>query len=242
MGGTALPHVARAAAIAGIGWVVLNRDAEYLHELRKTYRIPAFSITSDHEEIGRIQGRQLAALLPNGGVSPIYSGSLGKSGSQAADSGMYETKPSDVQLKLMKAQWTEASAHRTVSSWLRLSTSQQTPLDMIAAQDDSMALGARKAFKEILNTEARDRWLKFALPRLRWSSEQRAGVGAQGLLAATIYVPPNAGKALEMLVQAIQAGSMPPERTLTVPVWYPAIEVLTTAQAERTRALSAGRA
>ena len=33
-----------------------------------------------------------------------------------------------------------------------------------------------------------------------------------------------------------------PERTLTVPVSYPAIEVLATAQAERMRALSAGRA
>jgi ABC-type sugar transport system substrate-binding protein len=61
VGGTALPQVARAAAIAGIGWVVLNRDVEYIPELRKAYRVPAFCITSDHEEIGRIQGRQLGA-------------------------------------------------------------------------------------------------------------------------------------------------------------------------------------
>src|SRR5438477_10947304 len=42
-GGTALPQVARAAAAAEIGWVVLNRDMEYPQELRRTYRIPAFS-------------------------------------------------------------------------------------------------------------------------------------------------------------------------------------------------------
>ena len=36
VGGTALPQVARAAATAGIGWAVLNRDAAYLDELRKT--------------------------------------------------------------------------------------------------------------------------------------------------------------------------------------------------------------
>src|SRR4029077_6497562 len=65
VGGTALPQVARAAAIAGIGWVVLKREVEYISELRKAYRVPAFSITSDHEEIGRIQGRQFAALLPH---------------------------------------------------------------------------------------------------------------------------------------------------------------------------------
>ncbi|MGA7379952.1 MAG: substrate-binding domain-containing protein, partial [Terriglobales bacterium] len=54
VGGTALPQVARAAAMAGIGWVVLNREVEYVADLRKTYRIPAFTLTSDHEEVGRI--------------------------------------------------------------------------------------------------------------------------------------------------------------------------------------------
>src|SRR5579864_1422536 len=68
VGGTALPQVARAAAVAGIGWVVLNRDVEYIVELRKAYRVPAFSITSDHEGIGRIQGRQFGVLLPHGGA------------------------------------------------------------------------------------------------------------------------------------------------------------------------------
>src|SRR5579863_3148433 len=48
VGGTALPQVARAAGIAGIGWVVLNRDVEYIPELRKAFRVPAFSVTSDH--------------------------------------------------------------------------------------------------------------------------------------------------------------------------------------------------
>ncbi len=242
VGGTALPHVARAATSAGIGWVVLNRDAEYLAELRQTYRNPAFSITSDHEEIGRIQGRQMAAFLPQGGSVLYIQGPSESLAAKQRTSGLYETKPSDVQLKLMKAQWTEASAYRTVSSWLRLSTSQQTPVDLIAAQDDSMALGARKALKEVINLTARERWL--SLPFLGCDGLPNSGQAwvRKGLLAATIYVPPNAGKALEMLVQAIQAGSMTPERTLTVPVSYPAIEVLATAQAERMRALSAGRA
>ena len=50
-GGTALPQVARAAASSAIGWVVVNRDADYLAEFRASYKVPCFSITSDHEEI-----------------------------------------------------------------------------------------------------------------------------------------------------------------------------------------------
>jgi ABC-type sugar transport system substrate-binding protein len=67
-GSTVLPHVARAAAAAGIGWAVLSRDAEYINELRTVFRVPAFVVTADHEEIGRIQGRQLIALLPTGAL------------------------------------------------------------------------------------------------------------------------------------------------------------------------------
>ena len=202
VGGTAMPQVARAAAMAGIGWVVLNRDVEYIAELRKAYRVPAFSITSDHEEIGRIQGRQFAALLPNGGDVLYIQGPSENLAAKQRTFGMYETKPADVQVKLMKAQWTEASAYRTVSSWLRLSTSQQTHLDLIAAQDDSMALGARKAFQEEINLELRDRWLK--LPYIGCDGLPNSGQTwvRRGLLTATIFVPPNAGTALEMLVEA----------------------------------------
>src|SRR5713101_5922945 len=68
VGGTALPQVARAAVSAGVGWAVLNRDANYIQELRRTSSAPIFSISSDHLEIGRIQGKQFAALLPRGGT------------------------------------------------------------------------------------------------------------------------------------------------------------------------------
>jgi ribose transport system substrate-binding protein len=67
VGGTTFPIVARAAAEAGIGWVVLNRDTDYIAEIRKIPNVPVFGITSNHEEIGRIQGRQFAVLLPKGG-------------------------------------------------------------------------------------------------------------------------------------------------------------------------------
>jgi ribose transport system substrate-binding protein len=222
--------------------VVLNRDVEYISELRKAYRVPAFCITSDHEEIGRIQGRQLEAILPKGGSVLYIQGPSDSLAAKQRTFGMYETKPAEVQVKLMKAQWTEASAHRTVSSWLRLSTSQQTHLDLIAAQDDSMAMGARKAIQEELNLRSRERWLK--LPYIGCDGLPDSGQSwvRRGLLTATIFVPPNAGTAIEMLVDAIQNGTMPVERSLIAPVSIPALDVLALPDTAKPRAFSAGKA
>jgi ribose transport system substrate-binding protein len=240
VGGTALPQVARAAAIAGIAWVILNRDVDYVADLRKNYRVPVFGITSDHEQIGRIQGRQFAAMLPRGGSVLYIQGPAESLAAKQRTAGMNETKPADVKVKLMKAQWTEASAYRTVSSWLRLSTSQQTHLDLIAAQDDSMALGARKAFEEEPNPEARERWLK--LPFIGCDGLPNSGQSwvRQGLLTATIYVPPNAGTALDVLTQALRNGTMPPERSMITPVPVPSLEALIASHAQNTHSLSAG--
>ena len=138
--------------------------------------------------------------------------------------GMYETKPVAIQVKLMKGNWTEASAYKAVSSWLKLSTSQQTPIDVIAAQNDVMALGARKAFQEI--GAARARFL--AAPYIGIDRVSQTGQAwlRRGLLNATIIVPTNTGQALDMLVHAVQTGTLPPEKTLTVPKSLPIVEEL----------------
>src|SRR6202158_2310486 len=67
-GGTAFPQVARAAVAAGIGWVVLKHEVDYVVQLRRTFKVPVFAISSDHEAVGRIQGQQFVVLLTNGGL------------------------------------------------------------------------------------------------------------------------------------------------------------------------------
>lgn len=221
--GTPLAQVAKAAASAGIGWVVLNREVDYLAELRRSFAVPLFSISSNHEDVGRIQGRQMAALLPNGGTALLVQGPSGSDAAQQRTSGMMETKPANIQIRSMKAQWTEASAHTAVSSWLRLAIAKDLGIGLVAAQDDSMALGARKAFEEHQN---RERWLK--LPFIGCDGVVTTGQTwvRQGLLAATVVIPPDAGTAVEMLVKALRAGTQPTERTLTTPSSFPPLPSL----------------
>lgn len=226
VGGTALPQVARAAAAAEIGWAVLNRDASYIEDLRKNSTAPIFAISSDHAEIGRIQGRQFAALLPRGGTVLYIQGPSENSAAKERTVGMQETKPANIQIIALRGQWTEESAQRGVRSWLKLTTSQKATLDLIGAQDDSMAIGARKAFEELSNEADRERFLK--LPFTGCDGLPKTGQAwvRSGLLTATVFVPPNTGQAIEMFVQAIQQKKRPPERVLTVPTSIPQLSAL----------------
>lgn len=223
VGATALPQVARAAVAEGIGWCILNRDAPYVPDLRRLGKAPVFTITSDHVEIGRIQGRQFAALLPQGGSVLYIQGPSENSAAKERTAGMMETKPANIHVTLLRAQWTEDSAQRSVRSWLKLSTSQRAAIDVVGAQDDSMAIGARHAFQEVESESDRDRWLR--LPYTGCDGLPKTGQAwvKNGTLAATIFVPPNAGQAIEMLVGAIRDRKSGPERALIDPVSIPLI-------------------
>jgi ribose transport system substrate-binding protein len=223
LGATSLPQVARAASAAGIGWVVLNRFAEYLPELRRANRAPAFSVSSDHLEIGRIQGLQFAALLPQGGSIIYIQGPSENSAAKDRTIGMQETKPANIRVNMLKGQWTEESAYKAVLSWTRLPTSAKQAVDLVAAQDDSMAMGARKAMKERPDAAVREKWLRLPFTGCDGLVNTGQKFVRSGMLAATVVVPPNTQPALEMLVAAIQQEKNPLEQVLTVPSSFPSL-------------------
>ena len=226
VGGTGFPQVARAAAAAGIAWVVLNREVNYLTDLRHQYRVPIFSVSSDHEEIGRIQGKQVAALLPKGGSILLIQGAVESTAAKYRTSGFYETRPAGVDVRVIKSNWTEAGAYRAVSSWLKLSTSLQNSLDMVVSQNDAMAMGARKAFDEIADVNAHERFASLAYLGIDGVPSTGQSWFRSGLLDATIVVPPNTEIAVELLAQSVQTGTIPPEKTLIAPKSMPTIEEL----------------
>jgi len=221
-GGTAFPQVARAAAAAGIGWVVLNHEVDYVAELRRKYKVPVFTLSSDHQEVGAIQGKQFGALLPNGGNILYIEGPANSSAAKDRTIGMMKTKPANIQVKTMRANWTEESAYRTVSSWLRLRTSQESHVDLVGAQDDSMAMGARKAFSDIPEAE-RARWMKIPITGCDGMPKTGQAWVRNGTLAATIFIRPNTDLAIEMLAEAFKSGTALPESKMTEPESVPSL-------------------
>jgi ribose transport system substrate-binding protein len=238
VGGTALPQVGKAAVTAGIAWAVLNREIEYISDLRKSFQVPIFSVASNHEEIGRLQARQTAALLPKGGTILYLEGPSENYAAKLRTVGFHEAKPANVQVKAIRGQWTETSAQKAIGSWLRLSTSRQARIDAIISHNDAMAIGARKAFQELSDVRERDRWLN--LPYTGVDGVPKTGQAwvKSGLLAATVVVPTNTDVAIEMLTRALQTGLQPPEKNLTTPHSFPSIEELARTFGQKSRAVS----
>jgi len=184
-------QVAKAAVEAGIGWGIVNREVDYLPELRRIANAPVFAVTGDHREVGEIQARQFEALLKgdDGGVLYIEGPSAGTT-ARLRSGGMNAAKKLAIPVTTIRGDWTEQSGYHAVMSWLALSTSRRTDIRVVGSQNDAMAMGARKAFEGSENAREPNKWL--ALPFT--GVDGLPGTGQkwvkQGILAATVITPP----------------------------------------------------
>ncbi len=222
--GTGMPQVAKAAVGAGIGWGIINSDPDYVSELRREGQVPVFSVSTDQSEVGRIQGKQMAALVAKGNVLYV-EGPFNSTATQHRTKGMLSTKPAAVELKMLKGDWTERSAHQAAKSWLSLGSSRQLEIRAVICQNDAMAMGARKACVGLTEKD-REQWLNIPFTGCDGVTKTGQDWVRRGLLKATIITAPAAGIALEILAKAVTAGSMPPDRTLIPPKSFPAVDEL----------------
>jgi ribose transport system substrate-binding protein len=225
-GRTGFPKIAAAATGAGLSWVVLNCEANYMAELRSSSGVPTFAVSADNRTVGRIQGRQLAALLPNGGSVLYVQGPSHSTVTEQRTEGMMETKPAQVNVRVLKSvSWNEDSGFHSVESWLRLSTARNEHIDVVQGQNDSLAAGARRAIEEqtlgVGNGKSQLAFLGVdGLPRTGQAWVR------QGILLATVIVPVVTPPALDTVVAAIRGRVHPPERTLVAPESFPAANKL----------------
>jgi len=224
--GTSLMQVAQGAVTAGIGWAIANREGDYVAELRKKSKVPVFAVTVDHHEVGRIQGRQLGALLPDGGLVLCILGPTSNPAFKMRLEGLESTKPANVQMRTLPGKLTEQSGYEAVVNWLSLSTSRSSPVKLVMAQNDEMVMGARRAIAEKITLQDRERWSN--LPYLGCDACPGAGQKwvRNGSLTASVLLPPSAGRALEMMVKALISGEQPAERTAISPTPFPEMEKL----------------
>jgi ribose transport system substrate-binding protein len=226
VGGTALPQVARAASAAGIGWGVLINVPDYLGELRRQATAPVFSVSTDQEEIGRIQGSQIAALLPRGGSVLYIQGPSEHFAAKLRTVGMQATLPPNIRVSGLRGNWTEGGAARAVSSWLKLTSANKLRVDLVAAQNDLMAMAARKVFASVSDITDREHWMSIPFVGVDGLVKTGQAWVREGALAATVIMPPSAGHALGMMVEALAKSAVPAEKNWLPPESFPPIAEL----------------
>jgi ribose transport system substrate-binding protein len=215
--GEGLERVARNAARAGIGWVLLNRKVGYLESLRQEWpRLPISTVGTDQLEVGRIQGRQARALLPKGGSMLYLQGPADTSVAQERHAGLQEAIAGmKIETKVLHAEWTEESAEKGVVAWLRLRTSESFHPGLVSAQNDTMAMGARKAL-----LAQRQEWSRLPFTGCDGLPEGGQRLVDTKLLAATVVIPSNAGPAVELVARCLK-GEPAPAQVVQTPRSYP---------------------
>ena len=212
-----LPRVAKAAAAAGIGWVISNALVDYLKVLRKNAKAPVFGVSQDHPEVGRMQGRQIRAILPRGGAILYLRGPATNFLAAQRSDALESELGVNIQFKSLKIQWTEESAYNSVTSWLRLSTVHAHDTQLIAAQNTDFIQAARRAFEDNTSADERKKWLGLPYCGVSVPSQVKQLVDS-GTLTAAIVTPVTLDTALEILVRHLQTRSQPTLQTF-VKAW-----------------------
>lgn len=216
--GEGLERVARNAARAGISWVLLNRSVSYLDSLRREHpQLAIAAVGSDQLATGRIQGRQLRALLPKGGNVLYLQGPRDTSTAQERLQGAKETlEGSGIQLRILEGDWSAAGAEKVVSNALRLKTADVLKPDLVAAQNDAMAMGTRQALLAV-----RAEWARVPFIGCDGLPEGGQRLVKMKQLAATIVSPSNAGPAVDLIARWLKTKEQPPPRVVLSPISYP---------------------
>jgi len=217
---TGLRRVAEAAVAQGIAWVVSNSDVDYVKDLRKDPRVPVFTVTQGQREIGQLQGKQLAALLPQGGSVLYIQGPSASSVAVQRHEGMEMTRPRNVRLTTFRSKWSEESACEGAGAWLRLATSRAEKFNLVAGHTHELVLGARKAFQSIDNPEQQKRWLALPYIGIGIASQVKPLVNGH-VLAAAVITSVTMELALETFVRAVDTRVQPPERSVVEASSYP---------------------
>lgn len=240
---SSLKDVAREAVRAGIAWVSLNRTSDYVVDLRRQFaNVPAFCVDPDQRQVGVLQGKQVRTLLPAGGELFYICGPSSTSSARLRRTGL-ETEMSGLTVRVHygSGNWSEQSGLQAAHSFLRGSSDRKWTQCIIAAQNDNMAFGAYRAVAEA----AADRKLPSMLQVRLTGCDGAASYGrrhvADGILAATVVIPPTTGKAVDVLIDALDRARIPMADVTLGVTSLPALDALAT-RVQRERAPKSDRA
>lgn len=212
------------AARAGIAWVVLNRRAAFLQGVPEEFPgLPIFTVSPDDVEIGKIQGRQLRALLPRGSRALLVRGGSGTSTTFEREMGFRsELAGSGIEIDVIYGSWTRDGARKTLDAhFSRAAQSRKRP-DALACQNDEIAVGALQALDSAATRLARPEWRDVHILGCDGLPDEGQRYVKEGRFKATVLVPSTSGPAIDALAGAFERGATPPAEIVLPCAPFPA--------------------
>jgi ribose transport system substrate-binding protein len=159
--------------------------------------LPIGSVGTDHVRVGEIQGKQVKALLPEGGRLLYVAGPLRSSAAQQRLEGIKSQLGSAVKLDEISAgQWTESDGIVAFNDWYRVAKARDPVVQVVAGGNDELALGSRRACEALPNLQHREALLKARFLGVDACPTFGQKLIADKLLHASVLTPANTGLAL----------------------------------------------
>jgi len=174
------------------------------------------SVGTDHTRVGQIQGRQANALLGSGGRMLYVAGPLRAAAAQQRLDGLKSQVSAGVKVEEISAgQWTESDGIVAFNDWYRVAKARDPIVSVLAAGNDELALGARRACEALVNTQHREALLKAKFLGVDACPTFGQKLIADKQLFASVLTPANTGLALGHLHRFWSQGTPVPLRSFT---------------------------
>ncbi len=209
-----------------LGLVILSAWGPSVEAAAATWGhdLPIGGVGTDHTKVGEIQGRQVKLLLPEGGHVLYVAGPLRSSAAQQRLEGLKTQLGNDVQLEEIAAgQWTESDGIVAFNDWYRVAKARNPVVGVVAAGNDELAVGARRACEALANPQHREALLKARFLGVDACPTFGQKLISEGVLTASVLTPANTGLALGQLHRFWANGAPMPLRSYTeARPWPPA--------------------
>jgi ABC-type sugar transport system substrate-binding protein len=235
-----MPLIHETAKI-GIGWVLLSRWNDAIYDFRRQYsKVPIFAVLPDQCEVGRIQGQQLRVIAKPGSEVVLIQGPIATFSTRRRRAGLDQeiAERHDLRWSYLNGDWSIEGGQAAMESWLSTFSGNELPRFVIVGQNDSMAVGARRAVASWAIAK-KGRTVSSELHALGCDGSPRFGARlvTTGELTATVVIPSVAGRALEEVVQALRLGRQPTAETMVAVSPLPDIASLSNVKRSSARIL-----
>jgi ABC-type sugar transport system substrate-binding protein len=219
----------------GVGLLTLNHGREDLiASLRAQFpALPISLIAIDNVEFGRMQGRQLRMLMPEGGTALYIRGNPADSACRDRADGMKEELQhvSGIVVEEITARWDADLAEPYVHKWVTSPIRRQMELHAVVSQNDHMGEAARRALWRAADELGRPDLKK--VPVLGGDGLADFGLRwvAEGSLTATVCVTLPGRPAVQQIAQYWRNGTPLPAVTKLPVTSHPDLAALRPARA-----------